>query len=233
MSSPGKRQGTEATEGSSVTRRTLLASAGGAALAARSLATGTEPSQRDRPGMPVAPIRIQPVLTYSVPRRQEATSWRSWGGIQTEAQASAEIARINAELTRMAGNAEFPIEALPARAVKDRAQAAQVAASPYDVLIIFAAGGWADLFQTMSRTDRWNLMFLRHSPGPVYLWYEIAHPHFLRKAVDDYGEPGWSPDDVIVDNYDRLAQRLRALHGLKQALGKLGVGWTNVTRQAA
>ncbi|MGA1822856.1 MAG: hypothetical protein ACMUIG_10055, partial [Thermoplasmatota archaeon] len=58
----------------------------------------------------------------------------------------------------------------------------------------------------------WNLMFLRHSPGPVYLWYEIVHPRFLRKTVDEYGQPGMDVHDVVVDSYDEL----RSVYGKKE-----------------
>jgi len=172
------------------------------------------------PNLEPKPLRVLPVLTYDVPQRQQATSWRPWGGIQTEAQARAELRRIDAELAKAVATAGFTVELMPARPVRTPAQAEQVRAATYDVLIIFAAGNWQNLFQIMSAPDRWNLMFLRHSPGPVYLWYEIAHPHFLRKAVDESGEPGWSPADVVVDSYERLIKRLRALYGLKQTLGK-------------
>ena len=63
-------------------------------------------------------------------------------------------------------------------------------------------------------------MFLRHDPGPVYLWYEIAHPRFLRKTVDEFDQTGLDVKDVVVDNQDELLWRMRALHGLKNTLGK-------------
>jgi hypothetical protein len=72
----------------------------------------------------------------------------------------------------------------------------------------------------MISKDRWNLMFLRHDPGPVYLWYELVHPRLLRKTVDNFGQGGFDVQDVVVDNPDDLLWRLRALHGLKNALGK-------------
>jgi hypothetical protein len=40
---------------------------------------------------------VKPILTYSVYRRLEATSWRAWGGIETESEADKEIARIRDE----------------------------------------------------------------------------------------------------------------------------------------
>src|SRR5512146_1095195 len=30
------------------------------------------------------PLIVRPVLTYEVPERRNQTSWRNWGGIQTE-----------------------------------------------------------------------------------------------------------------------------------------------------
>jgi L-fucose isomerase-like protein len=59
------------------------------------------------------------------------------------------------------------------------------------------------------------MMFLRHDPGPVYVWYEIVHPRFLRKTVDEYGQPGMDVHDVVVDSQEELLWRMRALHGLK------------------
>jgi L-fucose isomerase-like protein len=93
-----------------------------------------------------------------------------------------------------------------------------VAKGPQDVTLIYAAGGRG--LEALTTPDKWNLMFLRHDPGPVYLWYEIVHPRFLRKTVDDYGQPGWDVDDVVVDKHSDLLWRLRALSGLKNTLGK-------------
>jgi len=208
--------GNEETRDQTVTRRELVAASGMAVVGGKVGQTQTAPTAAHAG----PPLRVRAVLTYSVPRRQDATSWRSWGGIQTDAQAEAERRRIGDELATMARSASFPVDILPVVAVQNEAQAAAAAAGDFDVLIIYAAGAWSNVFQIMSKPGRWNLMFLRHSPGPVYLWYEIAHPHFLRKAVDEYGEPGWTTDDVVVDNYERLASRLRALYGLKRTLGK-------------
>ena len=63
-------------------------------------------------------------------------------------------------------------------------------------------------------------MFVRHRSGPVYLWYEIVHPRFLRKTVDEYGQTGFGIQDVVVDNPGDLVWRMRALGGLKNTLGK-------------
>ncbi|HNQ89539.1 MAG TPA: sugar isomerase [Verrucomicrobiota bacterium] len=213
--------------------------AGGLALPAgmvsAAAAGGEAAVQGPRPG---APLRVQPVFTYSVPQRREATSWREWGGIQTEADASAEQERIRGELAKLRKQAGFGLEFLPLVAVRNREQAANLAAGSHDVLLMYAAGGSGQVLEALTRKDRWNLMFLRHDPGPVYLWYEIVHPRFLRKTVDEYGQPGMDVHDVVVDHPDDLLWRLRGLYGLKQTLGKRMVavggpsGWAAGGRKA-
>jgi len=54
-------------------------------------------------------LRVQPVLMYSTSQKREATSWKSWGGIQTEQAASEEVARISEELKSLCGTAGFPL----------------------------------------------------------------------------------------------------------------------------
>lgn len=41
---------------------------------------------------------VKPLFTYDIPIRRDQTSWRSWGGIQTEKDAAEEIIRIQDEL---------------------------------------------------------------------------------------------------------------------------------------
>lgn len=43
-------------------------------------------------------LLVQPVLTYRIPQRAKATSWRDWGGVMTEADVDAEMKRIDSEL---------------------------------------------------------------------------------------------------------------------------------------
>src|SRR5512140_211032 len=38
----------------------------------------------ERAPMARAALGVQPVLSYEIPRRRDATSWRNWGGIRTE-----------------------------------------------------------------------------------------------------------------------------------------------------
>jgi len=170
--------------------------------------------------MPRQPLKVQPVLSYGIPKRREATSWRSWGGIQTEQDAAAEKGRINAELAKLKAKADFPLEILPLAGVTKAQDAAAAAQADCDTMLVYAAGGGGDLLEKLITPRKSNLMFLRHDPGPTYLWYEIVHPRFLRKTVDEYDQTGMDVNDVVVDKPEELLWRMRALHGLKNTLGK-------------
>jgi hypothetical protein len=201
------------------------------ASAAADVRSGAEPN-------PIRnPLRVQPVLVYETPQRRKATSWRNWGAIETHQQAEEEKARIDAELKLLAERAEFPISLLPLQMVSKKEQVAAVP-SDYDMRILYAAGGGVGMQEALCPAEKWNVMFVRHRSGPVYLWYEIAHPRFLRKTVDEYGQPGMTVDDVVVDSQDDLLWRMRALYGLKNTLGKRVVavggasGWGQGGRKA-
>jgi hypothetical protein len=166
------------------------------------------------------PLVVQPVLMYQIPHRQNATSWRGWGGIQTPADAQAEKNRITAELAKLKSKSDFPLELLPLATAQTLDEAAKLAAGTYDGMLVYAASGDGRILERLVKPDKWSLMFLRHDPGPVYLWYEIVHPRFLRKTVDEYAKTGMDVDDVVVDSHSDLLWRMRALHGLKNTLGK-------------
>ena len=198
---------------------------------------GDTPAGPIRPARLHKPFKVQPVLLYAVPKRREASSWRNWGGIQTEADAAKEKERINGEISKLKVQADFPVEFLPivlAQSGDDALKA--IGQAEYDTLLLYAAGGWG--LEKLISKDRSNLMFLRHDPGPVYLWYEIVHPRLLRKTVDEYGQSGMDVWDVVVDKQEELLWRLRALSGLKNTLGKRIVciggasGWGAGGRQA-
>ena len=59
------------------------------------------------------PLRVQPVFMYALPVKKEQASWRSWGGVQTESEVTAETARITSELSRLKAGADFGLEVLP------------------------------------------------------------------------------------------------------------------------
>ena len=218
-------------------RSSALAGSAVALSAARPSATPIDSTALD-PASFLQPLKVKPVLVYEISERRPATSWRPWGGLHTEQDAAAEQRRIEGELSRMKSAAEFPLEILPLEPVRNPQQAAAIAGGPQDLTLMYAASGSGKTLETLASPARWNLIFVRHRSGPVYLWYEIAHPRFLRKTVDEYGQPGMGVEDVVVDSHEDVLWRLRALYGLKNTLGKKIVavggasGWGAGGRQA-
>ncbi len=222
-----------------VSRRQFLAGAGATAMGGTLLHRLGGASAASAPAPTVArnfgrskPLRIQPVLAYQIHRYQEATSWRHWGGLITEQHAEEERNRIRAELDEMAAKADFPLELLPLASARNTAEAQNIANADHDGVLIYGAGGGTELIIALANPEKYNLMFVRHRTGPAYLWYEIVHPRFLRRETDEcQGTGGMSYDDVVVDNHDEVLWRLRALHGLKNIMGKRivaiggAIGW--------
>ncbi len=160
-------------------------------------------------------LRVKPVLAYQIEKRQNRTSWRSYGGVQTQANVDEEARRIEAELKKLASQAEFPLEVLPVAMVDSDKKAEEAAGADCDVLLVYPAGGWHVSKLAASKTP--NIMFLRHKSDHHYLWYEIAHWRFLRRNGDTFEEPNMDVDDIVVDDYQEILWRLRALYGLKNA----------------
>ena len=48
------------------------------------------------------------------------------------------------------------------------------------------------------------VFFFRHQSGPVYLWYEIVSPRYLRQHTDEQVVKGIEPQDVVVDSQDEV-----------------------------
>jgi hypothetical protein len=166
------------------------------------------------------PLKIKPLLTYDTPQRRPQTSWRNWGGIETEADAQAEMVRIREELATLARRAEFPLDILPVAPVKRAADLAAVGdIADAHVLLVYAAGGWMDVFDALGKTGKDRIFFCRHKSGPVYLWYEIISPRYLRQHTDRLAVQGVDEDDVIIDSQDEILWRLRALAGLQNTMG--------------
>ncbi len=169
---------------------------------------------------PASQLVVQPVFTYGIPQRKEQTSWRPWGGIQTPAQAAEEKARIEKELREMVAANGLAVKMLPLAEVRTPNEAKAVKQTACDAMLVYASGAGRDAIEALIDPDRANLFFLRHSPGPVSLWYEIMHPHMLRKASDTYRQPGVNVDDVVIDDYAELAWKLRSLAALRRTLGQ-------------
>jgi hypothetical protein len=211
--------------GNALTRRDFIKGAGMTALgsvAAGGLAWPLLGGQAEAAG-PVwrpAPLKVKPVLVYDTPQRRPQTSWRNWGGIATEADAKAEAARIRGELADLAQKAGFPLDILPVTAVR---QAGDLAAArdldEAHVLLVYAAGGWLDVYDALDKTGKDRILFCRHKSGPVYLWYEIISPRYLRKHGDSLAVKGVDEDDVVIDSQDEILWRLRSLAGLRNTLG--------------
>jgi len=205
-----------------ITRRGFLggsAAAGGFLLAASSVAG--QPVTPRPPEWPAGtPLIVQPVLSYDTPQRQDRTSWRGYGGIHSDEDAAAESQRIAGELAALAEVADFPIEVRPVVMVKDETALNKVLSeSDAGVLMPYAAGGAVEWFWKLANCGKPNLMFLRHKSGPYYLYHEIAHWRVLRHHEDAMVEPHLDVNDVVVDDYDEVLWRLRALYGLKNARG--------------
>lgn len=170
---------------------------------------------------------VQPVLVYRVAEKKPATSWKSWGGVQTDQAAAAEARKIAGELSALASRADVPLEILPVIKVKSAAEVAKAHEKEYDVVVVYAASGPGDLLKACfaQKKDRDTILFVRHRTGTTYYWYEALSTKYLatgrpepnRTSYLDHGPV--HVDDVVIDEYDELLWRLRALYGLKNFLG--------------
>lgn len=209
-------------EAAGVNRRDFLggmgamAALGGVALTGLSWsALAAEAEVRPAPSR--RPLVVKPVLVHTVSQRRPQTSWRNWGGIQTQEDADQEVARIHGELEKLRASADYPVNVLPVVAVKNPTELSKhgdVASA--DVLLVYAAGGNVEGIEGLGKHV---IFFLRHRSGPVYLFYEIISPHYLRQRTDEQKIKGIDPEDVVVDNYDEVVWRLRSLCGLVNTLG--------------
>ena len=162
---------------------------------------------------------VKPILTYATPTRREQASWREWGGIQTEKDAEQEQSRIQGELKTLQSKADFPVEFLPIASVLREADLSKITdLDTADLFLIYAAGGSANIFDSLNKMGKNRIIFCRRKSGPVYLWYEIVSPTFLRKRTDNLAVSGISDLDVVIDSQDELLWRFRALCGLKNTL---------------
>ena len=165
-------------------------------------------------------LKVKPILVYSTPRRRHQTSWRSWGGIQTEDDASKEVAQIQRELSKLRAKADFPVEFLKPAGIKGVGDISKLNdLDMADVFLIYAAGGGMDTFAKLAERGKDIIFFCRHKSGPVYLWYEIISPRYLRQHTDTLALKGIDDGDVVIDSQDEILWRLRALCGLRNTMG--------------
>lgn len=170
---------------------------------------------------PRVALKVKPVLVFSTPERAHQTSWRSWGGIQTLREAEEEMTRIQGELAALKKKADFPVEFLPVSGVRAASDLSEVKADldQADAIIVYAAGGWLDIFRKLEETGKELVFFCRHRSGPVYLWYEIISPRYLRQHTDRQALERVDDSDVVIDSQDELLWRLRSLCGLRNTVG--------------
>ena len=204
-----------------LSRRAFLAgmTAGGALLANVTWATltaGAESEERFHLMPPKRrPLVVQPILVYDLPVRQEMTSWRGWGGIDSPETAKAEADAITKELAELKASADFPVEFLPILAVNSVLQVKDAqGVKDCDAVILYGAGNGIDGAQDFGKDI---IVFQRWKSGPVYLQYEIVSPRFLRRHTDELQLKNVTFDDVVTDSLDELTWRLRSLCGLKNA----------------
>jgi hypothetical protein len=170
-------------------------------------------------GLVRRPLKVKPILSYEIPERRFQTSWRSWGGIQTRADVEQESGRIRGELDKLRSVSDFPVEFLPLSAVRKAADLSSVAdLADSDAILLYAAGGWMDVFDTLGGIGKDVIIFCRHRSGPVYLWYEIVSPRYLRQHTDAPAVKGVTDADVVIDNQEELLWRLRGLAGLRNTM---------------
>ena len=211
--------------GEGVSRRTFLGNAGGAALGGIALtgltwksvaAAGLGAEQADRR----KPLVVQPIFLYSTYQRKEQTSWRPWGGIQTQTDADQEVQRIQGELAALKKSADFPIEILPLASVRNTDELNAVSTTDQaDTVLLYAAGGQTETIDAVGKLGKDVIFFVRYRSGPVYLWYEIVSPSYLRQHTDELKVDGIDFEDVVVDSQEEILWRLRSLGGLHNTMG--------------
>ena len=170
--------------------------------------------------VPGKTLKVQPVLTYRIAKRELHRSWREWGGVQTEQAKSEEVKRISKELNSL--SADFPLKINRVAAVKTPEEAVKLReTSDYDVMVIYAAQGRVKILDELASEKKHNIIFMRHRSGPIYDWYENIHNVFLRrhKAGPFVYPAGMDVDDCVVDEYRDLLWRLQAFYGIKNFIG--------------
>lgn len=194
-------------------RRSFLATSSGslaAGLAAGDFVPGWDPNLPFR--NITRALIVQPVFMYRIPQARPQTSWKSWGGIQTEEAAAAEVERINRELAGLGRAHRF----LPVIPVSSPEQAARLHEGSHDAVLLYACTGGGQLLQACCSPKRDTLIFVRHRSGPVYYWYEALSTRYLATTPGD-SRP--HVDDVVVDDYRELASKLRGLAGARNLRG--------------
>lgn len=163
-------------------------------------------------------FQVKPILLYGIYEKKVQTSWRPWGWIQSEADADSEIERIKKELQALQNEAEFSMRIQPVAKTKAAEDMEKLDINA-DAILLYAAGVQEiDSIEPLEQLLSYDIpiiFFLRKD----YLWYEIIHPRFLRRSVSDEILQPVIVEDIVVEDYTELLQKLRSLAGLKSAVG--------------
>ncbi len=212
-------------DASGISRRSFLGGVGSTALGTFAM-TGLSWSALSAAEKPAQPcpdrkaLVVKPIFTHGIFHHRDQTSWRPWGGVQTEDDAKQETDRIRGELKALCDKADFPLKMLPVTPVLSKAQLANAKdLAQADTVLIYAAAAGDDIFDAVREMGKDIIIFVRHQSGPLYLWYEIVSPRYLRAHTDRPAKEGVTCRDVVVDSQDEILMRLRALCGLKNTMG--------------
>jgi hypothetical protein len=206
-------------------RGALLASAGGLGAALAGLSWSAVSAAEPELVPKRRSLVVKPVFTYPKPQRRAQSSWRNWGGIQTDQDVRDEVARIRGELDQLKRDADFPIEFLPLATVRrpEEFGAHQGEIDAADALLFYAGGdGGGNLMANVNYVDglgKNTIFFVRCRSGPLYYWYEGAMARFLHQHTDSLATKSIGYEDLVVDRLDEVLWRLRSLGGLRNTLG--------------
>ena len=174
----------------------------------------------DKPLARRRPLVVKPVFFYSTSSHRPMTSWRPWGGVETQAQADEEMIRIGEEIKKLTARADFPVKFLPVTPVKGGPLSSVTDLSAADVVIAYASSGNAAQLEELADSGKDVIVFVRHKSGPLYFYYEAVSPFTLRRRKNDrVVAKSFAEDDVVVDSQDEILWRLRALCGLRNTIG--------------
>ena len=229
------------TEG--LSRRGFLAGVSGAGAVGVALsgltwsAVATAAQTGDRAGPQRRALVVKPVLIYDIPKRSTSDKLAVLGRHSDAAgRRPRNSPASRANLDKIKSRADFPVEFAKPVGIRNASDVAKIEGlEKADVCIIYAAGGPQEALDTLSKRSKNMLLFCRHKSGPVYLWYEIISPRYLRQHTDALKVQGLDDGDVIVDNQDEILWRLRALCGLQNTFGTkiLAIGGPGAWAQPA
>ncbi|MBA7577668.1 hypothetical protein ES708_19521 [subsurface metagenome] len=169
-------------------------------------------------------LKVQPVLMYSIQKRRKQTSWKSWGSIRSEQSAVEEAKRIIEELSDLSTRSDVPLQILPLIKVRTVDEAKKIHSNNFDVIVLYSASGEGQLLRACFADKKDTIIFVRCQSGPLYYWYEALSTVYLKTDIpvpvlNNANEKKVHVEDVVVDDYNELLWRFRALYGVKNFLG--------------